>query len=64
MKKLEGQAETLDLQIDENGERIKVMAEHLSNVQQEVQLTQQLVDARTREMETEKHLKQLCVRYF
>lgn len=38
------------------------MAEHLTNVQQEVTLTQQLVDARRREMETEDHLKQLTTR--
>ena len=29
-------------------------------MQQEVTLTQQLVDARKREMETESHMKQLC----
>eukprot|EP00392_Amoebophrya_sp_AT5.2_P010710 g10777.t1 len=59
-----GEAEmgNLDFHISENAERVKVMAEHLTNVQQEVTLTQQLVDARRREMETEDHLKQLTTR--
>ena len=38
------------------------MAEHLTNVQQEVTLTQQLVEARRKEMETEDHFRQLTVR--
>ncbi|CAD7950216.1 unnamed protein product [Amoebophrya sp. A120] len=62
IKASESEMGTLDFHIGENAERVKVMAEHLQNVQQEVTLTQQLVDARRREMETEDHLRQLTVR--
>jgi chromosome segregation ATPase len=62
VKKIESELEGIEFHIEENSDRIKVMAEHLTNVQQEVTLTQQLVDARKREMETEQHLKQLAVR--
>ncbi|CAD7969777.1 unnamed protein product [Amoebophrya sp. A25] len=62
IKKGEAEMGNLDFHISENAERIKVMAEHLTNVQQEVTLTQQLVEARRREMETEDHFRQLTVR--
>ena len=62
VKKIERELEGIQFHIEENSDRIKVMAEHLTNVQQEVTLTQQLVDARKREMETEEHLKQLLIR--
>jgi hypothetical protein len=46
----------------ENTERVAIMADHLKNVEQEHFHTQSLVDAKTREIETEDHLKQLSER--
>merc|ERR1712113_181542 len=45
-----------------DGERVKVMTDHLVNVQQELVNTQQLVDAKKREIETEEHMKALVLR--
>jgi hypothetical protein len=47
----------------ENTERVAIMADHLKNVEQEHFHTQSLVDAKTREIETEDHLKQV-IYYF
>jgi hypothetical protein len=43
-------------------ERTQTMKEHLTNVHKESVTTQQLVDARVHEIETEDHLKQLAER--
>jgi len=43
-------------------ERIKIMTDHLVNVQQELVHTQQLVDAKKRETETEEHMMALTNR--
>ena len=43
-------------------DRMAVMVEHLKNVQQELVNTQQLTDAKSKEVETEDHLKQLAQR--
>jgi hypothetical protein len=57
-KKLEG----VSSELDEHKGRVGIMSEHLKNVQQELLHTQALVDAKTREIETEDHLKQLAER--
>lgn len=46
----------------EHEERVRIMEEHLKNVQQELAHTQQLVDAKNKEISTEDHLKQLAER--
>lgn len=46
-------------QLDEHSDRIYAMSEHLRNVQQELQHTQDLLNARKREIETENHMKQI-----
>mmetsp|Transcript_34211 Transcript_34211/g.88356 ORF Transcript_34211/g.88356 Transcript_34211/m.88356 type:complete len:922 (-) Transcript_34211:296-3061(-) len=48
--------------ISENAERVTVMQEHLKNVQQEILHTQQLCDAKGKEIHTENHLLQLADR--
>ncbi|KAL9963526.1 hypothetical protein ACROYT_G027041 [Oculina patagonica] len=49
-------------QLDEHSDRIYAMSEHLRNVQQELQHTQDLLNARKREIETENHMKQIAER--
>ena len=46
----------------ENRERVAVMTEHLKNVKQELAHTQRLLEAKTKEVQTEDHLKQLAER--
>jgi hypothetical protein len=46
----------------ENRERVAVMTEHLKNVKQELAHTQRLLEAKTKEVHTEDHLKQLAER--
>merc|ERR1719313_2380734 len=45
-----------------NTERIKVMTEHLTNVQHELVSTQQLVDGKKKEVDTEEHMEALAKR--
>lgn len=47
---------------EENDERVVIMEDHLKNVKQEHVHTQALVDAKTREIEAEDHLRQLAER--
>ena len=49
-------------QLEENTERVAIMADHLKNVEQEHLHTEALVDAKMREISTENHLKQLAER--
>lgn len=49
-------------ELEENTERVGIMADHLKNVEQEHVHTQALVDAKLREIEAEDHLKQLAER--
>merc|ERR1719426_576576 len=53
-----------DLQGDiaQNTDRIKVMTEHLTNVQHELVSTQQLVDGKKKEVDTEEHMEALAKR--
>jgi len=48
--------------IHENTERIKIMTEHLTNVQHELLSTQQLVDSKKKEVDTEEHMEALAKR--
>lgn len=47
---------------EENKERVSVMTEHLKNVKSERLHSQQLLDAKDRDIQTEAHLKQLAER--
>jgi len=62
VKDKQAKIEVLNLNIDDNSNRIKVMTDHLSNVQQELVHTQQLVDAKKKEMDTENHMIALAMR--
>eukprot|EP00798_Chlamydomonas_sp_ICE-L_P017611 gene17611-23944_t len=56
------QAVRTDVNLGENGDRINIMSEHLSNVQQELKYTQGRVEAKGKEINTETHLKALTER--
>lgn len=59
IKKKNERVETIDDDVKDTKDRMAVMVEHLNNVQQELVNTQQLTDAKSKEVETEDHLKQL-----
>jgi hypothetical protein len=46
----------------DNRERVAVMREHLKNVKMELAHTQRLLEAKTKEVQTEDHLKQMAER--
>ena len=54
--------EQVETSVKDVKDRMAVMVEHLKNVQQELVNTQQLTDAKSKEVETEDHLKQLAQR--
>lgn len=58
----ESEVERIQREIDEHRERLKFMTDHLTNVKAEIINTQQLQDAKRREIETEDHLAQLAER--
>jgi chromosome segregation ATPase len=58
----EGEVERIHREIDEHRERLKFMTDHLTNVKSEIINTQQLQDAKRKEIETEDHLAQLAER--
>ena len=58
----EAQVDVLKAECDENQERVQIMEEHLRNVSSEFLHTQQLVDAKGREVQSEDHLRQLATR--
>merc|ERR1719159_2256077 len=58
----EGRVRELQSDIRENTDRIKIMTEHLSNVQHELISTQQLVDSKKKEVDTEEHMEALAKR--
>eukprot|EP00741_Cyanophora_paradoxa_P020955 tig00021319_g20230.t1 len=62
IKDAEKRISMVDVEQDANAERVRVMEEHLKNVQMELLNTQRLVDAKNKEIETEDHLKQLAER--
>jgi len=62
VKTKEKRMEAVHGELSEHSGRVGIMSEHLKNVQQELLHTQALVDAKTREIESEDHLKQLAER--
>ena len=62
LRRIEGDLEVTDKELGENGDRIGVMSEHLTNVQHELKHTQARLESKTREIKTEDHLKQLSTR--
>eukprot|EP00930_Biecheleria_cincta_P096370 TRINITY_DN8822_c0_g1_i2.p1 TRINITY_DN8822_c0_g1~~TRINITY_DN8822_c0_g1_i2.p1 ORF type:complete len:888 (+),score=287.27 TRINITY_DN8822_c0_g1_i2:112-2775(+) len=62
IKQKEQQLESIEEQLETGGQRVKIMTDHLVNVQQELVNTQQLVDAKKNEADTEEHLKALTNR--
>merc|ERR1712039_352752 len=62
VKRKEAEIASVEEQITADGGRVKIMTEHLVNVQQELVNTQQLVDAKKHEAETEEHMKALTTR--
>ncbi|KAK3698535.1 hypothetical protein QZH41_014464 [Actinostola sp. cb2023] len=49
-------------QVEEHKDRIYAMSEHFKNVQQELHHTQNILNARKKEIETEKHFRQVSER--
>ena len=62
IKDKEKSIEAINVVLKDNKDRVKIMSEHLKNVQQELSHTQQLVDAKRKEIDTESHLTQLAER--
>lgn len=62
LRAMEHEVVQLDAEFRDATERTRTMREHLANVQAEAGTTQQLVDARSHEIATEDHLKQLAER--
>lgn len=52
----------MDGDIKEKRARVEAMSEHMKNVQQELTITQNLVAARLKEIESENHLRMLAER--
>jgi hypothetical protein len=47
----------VEAELDETGGRRQALAEHVGNVQQELQQSQAVIEERRREAEAERHLK-------
>lgn len=62
MQALETELEGAQIQVDENKEHTRVLAEHLDNVRLEISHTQARLAARRREVETEAHLQEVAAR--
>lgn len=62
VKQLEKELELTDVSLEEHKDRISVLQEHLSSVQQELQYTQSRLNAKVKELDSEGHLKQLAKR--
>jgi len=62
IKEKEERIEVVSENIEDLVERVKVMKEHFKNVQQELEHTNGLQGAKLKEIQTEKHLKQLTSR--
>jgi UDP-glucose:O-linked fucose beta-1,3-glucosyltransferase len=56
------QIDKLEFQVSQHNDRIQVLSDHLNNVQQELQLSQALYEARKGDVETEKHLLKIAER--
>jgi len=59
---MEEKIEEAELELEEIEDRKRAMAEHLKSVEQESRHTQQLLEAKRKELETEKHMEQLAQR--
>jgi len=62
IKRVRQELEYTDVSLEDNEDRIKVMSEHLANVQAELKYTQSRFNAKSNEIQTEDHLKQLSKR--
>ena len=62
IKQKETEIEVLSDKVADMNQRLKVMKSHFKNVQQELDHTNELSVAKTAEMQTEKHLRQLTSR--
>lgn len=62
VQKKEKELVTAQQQLAETEDRVHALSEHLKNVRQELQLTQALVNARRKEVETEEHLSKIAER--
>mmetsp|Transcript_9124 Transcript_9124/g.17160 ORF Transcript_9124/g.17160 Transcript_9124/m.17160 type:complete len:907 (-) Transcript_9124:51-2771(-) len=62
VRDLERQLEATDVGLEENSDRVGIMEEHLKNVQQELKYTQNRVESKNKEIETENHLQSLADR--
>ncbi|GIL44733.1 hypothetical protein Vafri_2248 [Volvox africanus] len=60
--KLERRLERTDRALEQNMDRLHIMDEHLKNVQQELKYTQTRVEAKNKEIESEKHLTSMAER--
>eukprot|EP00658_Telonema_sp_P-2_P000396 TRINITY_DN10147_c0_g1_i3.p1 TRINITY_DN10147_c0_g1~~TRINITY_DN10147_c0_g1_i3.p1 ORF type:complete len:213 (+),score=93.79 TRINITY_DN10147_c0_g1_i3:255-893(+) len=62
VKSLEVELEAAEGETGENGDRLKILVEHLKNVKNEHGHTSQLLEHKEKEIETEIHLRQLAER--
>ena len=62
IKRVRQELEYTDVSLEDNEDRIKVMSEHLANVQAELKYTQGRFNNKNNEIQTEDHLKQLSKR--
>lgn len=62
IKRVRQELEYTDVSLEDNEDRVRVMSEHLANVQAELKYTQSRFNAKTNEIQTEDHLKQLSKR--
>ena len=62
IKRVRQELEYTDVSLEDNEDRVKVMSEHLANVQAELKYTQSRFNAKANEIQTEDHLKQLSKR--
>ena len=62
IKRVKQELEYTDVSLEDNEDRIKVMSEHLANVQAELKYTQSRFRAKSNEIQSEDHLRQLSKR--
>lgn len=62
ISELELELEKAQERLDEHEERRRAMAEHVKSVEQEFRHTQQLLEAKQKELSTEKHMEQMAKR--
>ena len=62
IKRVQRELEYTDVSLEDNEDRIRVMAEHLANVQGELKYIQSRCNAKNNEIQTEGHLRQLSKR--